>query len=107
MKRKLNADATMDRIMRQTPATIRVVLQHGMLCVGCPIASFHTVFDAAREHDLDEDQLRHDLEAAPSVSYQFSASHSRRNNLRQRKSPGRPAIYKVDAVVNKRKELFQ
>jgi hybrid cluster-associated redox disulfide protein len=64
MKRKLNADATMDRIMRETPATIRVVLQYGMLCVGCPIASFHTVFDAAREHDLDEDQLRHDLEAA-------------------------------------------
>ncbi|WP_202324480.1 DUF1858 domain-containing protein [Mesorhizobium sp. 113-3-9] len=64
MKRRLNADATMDGIMRETPATIRVVLQHGMLCVGCPIASFHTVFDAAREHDQDEDQLRHDLEAA-------------------------------------------
>jgi len=64
MKRKLNADATMDGIMREAPATIRVVLQHGMLCVGCPIASFHTVFDAAREHDLDEDQLRHYLEAA-------------------------------------------
>ncbi|TIV31388.1 MAG: hypothetical protein E5V99_15100, partial [Mesorhizobium sp.] len=39
-------------------------LQHGMLCVGCPIASFRTVSDAAREHDLDEDQLRCDLEAA-------------------------------------------
>jgi hybrid cluster-associated redox disulfide protein len=64
MKRKLNDDATMDGIMREAPAAIRVVLQHGMLCVGCPIASFHTVSDAAREHDLDEDQLRCDLEAA-------------------------------------------
>ena len=64
MKRKLNADSTMDGIMREAPATIRVVLRHGMLCVGCPIASFHTVSDAAREHDLDEDQLRRDLEAA-------------------------------------------
>ncbi|MDX8495769.1 DUF1858 domain-containing protein [Mesorhizobium sp. VK22B] len=64
MKRKLNDDATMDGIMRETPAAIRVVLQHGMLCVGCPIASFHTVSDASREHNLDEDQLRSDLEAA-------------------------------------------
>lgn len=64
MKRKLNDDATMDRIMCETPATIRVVLQRKMLCVGCPIASFHTVSDAAREHDLDEDQLRNDLRAA-------------------------------------------
>lgn len=64
MKRKLNDDATMDAIMRETPAAIRVVLQHGMLCVGCPIAPFHTVSEAALEHDLDEDQLRRDLEAA-------------------------------------------
>ncbi|WP_347404018.1 DUF1858 domain-containing protein [Mesorhizobium sp. WSM4976] len=64
MKRKLNHDATMDGIMRQTPAAVRVVLQHGMLCVGCPIASFHTISDAAREHHLDEEQLRCDLEAA-------------------------------------------
>jgi len=64
MKRKWDDDLTMDGIMRATPATIRVVLQHGMLCVGCPIASFHTISDAAREHKLDEDQLRCDLEAA-------------------------------------------
>ncbi|RAZ90968.1 hypothetical protein DPM33_11825 [Mesorhizobium hawassense] len=64
MKRKLNDDTTMDDFMRATPAAIRVVLKHRMLCVGCPIASFHTVADAAREHDLDEDQLLSDLQAA-------------------------------------------
>jgi hybrid cluster-associated redox disulfide protein len=54
----------MDEIMHLSPAAIRVVLQHGMLCVGCPIASFHTVSDAAREHDLNEEQLGSDLRAA-------------------------------------------
>ncbi|RUV84265.1 MAG: DUF1858 domain-containing protein [Mesorhizobium sp.] len=63
MKRKLDDDVTMDGIMRGTPAAIRVVLRHRMLCVGCPIASFHTISDAAREHDLDEDRLRRDLQA--------------------------------------------
>ncbi|AZO66910.1 MAG: DUF1858 domain-containing protein [Mesorhizobium sp.] len=61
MKHKFSDDATMDEIMSRSPAAIRVVLQHGMLCVGCPIASFHTVSDAAREHDLSEEELRCDL----------------------------------------------
>ncbi|AZO51609.1 MAG: DUF1858 domain-containing protein [Mesorhizobium sp.] len=61
MKRKFSDDATMDEIMHRSPAAIRVVLQHGMLCVGCPIASFHTVSDAAREHNLNDEQLSRDL----------------------------------------------
>ncbi|UCI08784.1 DUF1858 domain-containing protein [Mesorhizobium sp. B1-1-8] len=64
MKRKFSDDTTMDEIMRKAPAAIRIVLQHGMLCVGCPIASFHTISDAAREHDLSEESLRCDLLAA-------------------------------------------
>jgi hybrid cluster-associated redox disulfide protein len=64
MKHKFSDDATMDEIMHRSPAAIRVVLQNGMLCVGCPIASFHTVSDAAREHDLNEEQLSCDLQAA-------------------------------------------
>ncbi len=63
MKPVLDEDMTMDEIMRRWPATIRVVLDHGMLCVGCPIASFHTVEDAVREHNLDGERFRHDLEA--------------------------------------------
>ncbi|MFD2055391.1 DUF1858 domain-containing protein [Mesorhizobium calcicola] len=69
MKRKFSDDATMDEIMHGSPAAIRVVLQHGLLCVGCPIASFHTVSDAAREHDLNADQLSADLQAAVESSH--------------------------------------
>ncbi|RWP82251.1 DUF1858 domain-containing protein [Mesorhizobium sp.] len=54
----------MDEIMHGSPAAIRVVLRRGMLCVGCPIASFHTVSDAARVHDLDEEELSYDLRTA-------------------------------------------
>ncbi|TIS87844.1 DUF1858 domain-containing protein [Mesorhizobium sp.] len=64
MKARFNDDTTMDAIMRGWPATIRVILQHGMLCVGCPIAPFHTVFDAAREHGVNEERLHRDLRAA-------------------------------------------
>jgi hybrid cluster-associated redox disulfide protein len=44
---------TVDEVMRRWPATIRVFLDHRMRCVGCPIASFHTIDDACREHGLD------------------------------------------------------
>ncbi|WP_378940920.1 DUF1858 domain-containing protein [Mesorhizobium sp. ANAO-SY3R2] len=64
MKPRFNDDMTMDTIMRQWPGTIRVILGHGLICVGCPIASFHTVSDAAREHGLNEDALVRDLMTA-------------------------------------------
>ena len=60
--------ASMDEIMRRWPATIRVILQNGMLCVGCPIAPFHTISDAAREHGLGEGELRRALQAVAASS---------------------------------------
>ena len=67
MGRSLDQDLTMDQIMRIWPQTIRVVIRNGMLCAGCPIAPFHTVGDAAHEHNLDEAALRRALEAALSA----------------------------------------
>jgi hybrid cluster-associated redox disulfide protein len=64
MKPVFRDDAMIDDLMRRWPSTIGVVLRHGMLCVGCPIASFHTVSDAAREHGIGVKLLRHDLKAA-------------------------------------------
>jgi hybrid cluster-associated redox disulfide protein len=42
-----------DDVMRRSPGTIRVFLDFRMNCVGCPIASFHSVEDACREHGVD------------------------------------------------------
>ena len=47
-------DMPMSDVMRQWPETIRIVLRYRMLCVGCPIAPFHTVADACREHSVDQ-----------------------------------------------------
>jgi hybrid cluster-associated redox disulfide protein len=42
-----------DDVMRHSPGTIRVFLDFRMNCVGCPIASFHSIEDACREHSVD------------------------------------------------------
>jgi hybrid cluster-associated redox disulfide protein len=52
-----------DDVMRETPATIRVFLNHRMRCVGCPIACFHSVDDACREHGVDRARFLADLNA--------------------------------------------
>ena len=53
-----------DEVMRQWPATIRAFLNHKMRCVGCPIACFHTVDDACREHGTDRALFLADLRGA-------------------------------------------
>jgi hybrid cluster-associated redox disulfide protein len=50
-----------DDVMRCCPATIRVFLDYRMRCVGCPIACFHTVADACREHGVDHAGFLSDL----------------------------------------------
>ena len=41
-----------DDVMTCWPATIRVFLDFKLGCIGCPIASFHSVDDACREHGV-------------------------------------------------------
>ena len=46
-------ELTVDEVMRRWPSTIRVFLDFHMHCVGCPIATFHSVDEASREHGID------------------------------------------------------
>ncbi|HEY8334893.1 MAG TPA: DUF1858 domain-containing protein [Tardiphaga sp.] len=61
------ADMTVDEVMRRWPATIRVFLDFNMGCVGCPIATFHSVDDACREHKVGQAFLQA-LRAAAAAS---------------------------------------
>lgn len=49
----IDIDSVVNDIMREFPTTIRVFLDFRMRCVGCPIASYHTVDDSCREHGVD------------------------------------------------------
>jgi hybrid cluster-associated redox disulfide protein len=51
----VGTDDLVDDVMRAEPRTIRVFLAFQMGCVGCPLACFHTVADACREHHIDRD----------------------------------------------------
>ena len=52
-KSALTLDMTVDQVMKRWPASVRVFLDFKMSCVGCPIAAFHSVDEASREHEID------------------------------------------------------
>jgi len=58
-----HAGMLIDDVMRRWPRTIRVLMRRRMLCIGCPIGVFHTVSDACRAHEIDEDELLSELKA--------------------------------------------
>jgi hybrid cluster-associated redox disulfide protein len=69
---RIDSDALVEDVMQANPATIQAFLRYRMSCVGCPIASFHTVEDACREHGI----AAADFLAALRASAQSDAAHA-------------------------------
>jgi hybrid cluster-associated redox disulfide protein len=44
---------TVEQVMSRWPDSVRVFLDFGMDCIGCPIAAFHSVEEASREYGID------------------------------------------------------
>ncbi len=53
-----------DTVMTRWPATIRVLLDRRMHCVGCPVGGLHSVEEAAVAHRLPLAELMAELVAA-------------------------------------------
>lgn len=68
-------DLSVKEIMDRWPRTASTFIAHRMHCVGCPIGPFHTLADAAAEHQLDPDALRDVVEQEVRAS---QAPHRRR-----------------------------
>ena len=54
-------DMPLADLMTLWPETIPVFMRHKMLCVGCLISPFHTIVDACREYDLDQEAFAAEL----------------------------------------------
>lgn len=59
---KLAPDVTVAQVLAQRPSAFRVFLRNGMACVGCCLASFETIADAAAAYGLDERRLLHEID---------------------------------------------
>jgi hybrid cluster-associated redox disulfide protein len=71
---QIGFEMTVEEVMRRWPAIIRIFLDFRMSCVGCPIAGFHTVEDACREHGAVPEDFLSALRAAARAANGSTAS---------------------------------
>ena len=64
----ISADCIIQGVIDRYPWTIGVFTRHGLQCVGCYIAPFHTIADCAREHDVALELLLADLNQVPAAT---------------------------------------
>ncbi len=53
----IDPDLPIGEIMRRWPQTIPVLMRNNLQCIGCLLASFHTIADVSLEHGVDEEML--------------------------------------------------
>ncbi len=61
---KITAEMPIGDVVKNHPETVRVFLQHGLMCVGCAVARFENIRDGATAHGIDVDALVKDLNIA-------------------------------------------
>lgn len=60
----LNAQLTVDDVMRRWPQTLPVFVRLKLDCVGCDMAPFETLAEVAKTYDLSLDDLLSQLKQA-------------------------------------------
>lgn len=61
---EISAHTPIQTLINSFPELIQVFLQHRMACVGCDLAAFDTLADAAHNHHVDLDQFMNEIRAA-------------------------------------------
>ncbi|MDE2167282.1 MAG: DUF1858 domain-containing protein [Alphaproteobacteria bacterium] len=65
----IDPKATVSDVLNHHPSTMRVFIDHGMACIGCVIAPYHTIEEACAEYNLGvESFVREMAEADESAS---------------------------------------
>lgn len=62
IRQKALAEMTVAEVLVKWPQTTRVFHRHNMACVGCAVAPFYTIADAADIYNLSLDQFLAELE---------------------------------------------
>jgi len=60
----INKEMPIAQIVQEYPETVRVFLNHGLMCIGCAAARFENLEQGATAHGIDVDTLLVDLNAA-------------------------------------------
>ena len=60
-KAKITKEMTIRETIQKYPKTVFVFIDHGLHCVGCPLAQNETIEEAAKLHRIDLQKFLEDL----------------------------------------------
>ncbi|MFH1085875.1 MAG: DUF1858 domain-containing protein [Chloroflexota bacterium] len=60
----ITKDMAIGEIVEKFPQTVRVFLNHGLMCIGCAAARFESLEQGATAHGIKVEALLKDLNAA-------------------------------------------
>ncbi len=63
MQPSVTPESLIAYILQTWPQTVSVFLRHRMACVGCSLAAFDTLSDAARSYNIEVARLLAEIEA--------------------------------------------
>jgi len=58
---KITAEMTIAQIIKLCPKAQKILMQHGMYCIGCAVGESESLADAAEMHQIDLEELLTDL----------------------------------------------
>lgn len=64
MLEMVNSDERVSALLARNPKAARVLLDHGMHCIGCAIARFETLAEACAIYSIPLERLLSDLNVA-------------------------------------------
>ena len=75
MKFLVSQETTVKELLDDHPETLKVFMDLGLMCPGCPAEGFHTLADVVREYHLELNQLlRHFQKAMEDGSHEWDES---------------------------------
>lgn len=81
---------TIEALLEACPGAAMVLTRHGMACVGCAMARFETLAEAAREYRIDLASLLEELRAVKHD--QKKRERRRRPGMAARRGRGRTTL---------------
>lgn len=57
MKEQITKDTTLGEVIQKNPSSAEIMMEYGLHCVGCHIASYETIEQGAKSHGLSDDEI--------------------------------------------------
>lgn len=64
IKKKVTKNMLIGDVVKIYPSSIEVLMKHGLHCIGCHVATWETIEQAARAHGIEVDELIKEINGA-------------------------------------------